>query len=211
MTYFSIVNWKRFQHYKERNPPWIKLHRELLVSRAWISADDATRSLMIALMLIAADTDNKIPADSEYVRRRAYLNSEPDFSRLVEAGFIEQAESASDVLATCKQDARPEAEAEADPPLKNLSIQSKAKAFRAISSVENRYSQADFDARDLRRLAEARKEVELEVSSGQLSGWTDAELWERQCAKAGLSCQQAEDVITRSKKQPQPQMLVTSA
>jgi hypothetical protein len=110
-SFFRIVNWKRFQHYKNRNPPWIKLHRELLTSRAWISEDDTNRTLMVALMLIAADTDNLIPADPGYVRRRAYLNTEPDFSRLLELGFLERA---SNMLATCKQDARPETETETE-------------------------------------------------------------------------------------------------
>src|SRR5438477_1398423 len=109
--FFRIANWKRFQHYRERNPPWIKLHRELLISRAWISGDDASRTLMVALMLIAADTDNLIPADRGYIRRRAYLNTEPDFSRLLEVGFLEHA---SNMLATCKQDARSETETETE-------------------------------------------------------------------------------------------------
>jgi len=25
-----VKNWGKFQHYKDRNPPWIKLHRGLL-------------------------------------------------------------------------------------------------------------------------------------------------------------------------------------
>src|ERR1700739_806847 len=110
-NFFRIVTWRAFQHYRERNPPWIKLHRELLTSRAWISGDDANRTLMVALMLIAADTDNLIPADPDYIQRRAYLNSKPDFSRLLDLGFIEPA---SAMLATCKQDARPETEAETE-------------------------------------------------------------------------------------------------
>jgi hypothetical protein len=110
-SFFQIVNWKQFQHYRHRNPPWIKLHRELLISRAWISATDADRALMVALMLIAAETENLIPADPGYVRRRAYLNTEPNFSRLLEVGFLE---SASKKLASCKQDARPETEAETE-------------------------------------------------------------------------------------------------
>ena len=27
---FSVKNWDEFQHYKDRNPPWIKLHNHLL-------------------------------------------------------------------------------------------------------------------------------------------------------------------------------------
>ena len=28
-------NWSDFQHYKERNPPWIRLHRSLLDNFEW--------------------------------------------------------------------------------------------------------------------------------------------------------------------------------
>ncbi len=39
--FIRVVNLERFQHYKDRNPPWIKLHRELLSSRTWVTSDDA--------------------------------------------------------------------------------------------------------------------------------------------------------------------------
>lgn len=116
--FIRIVNWAKFQHYRDRNPPWIKLHRELLTSRTWVSVDDASRVLAIACMLVASATDNKIPMDPNYLRRIAYLNSEPDFSQLFNVGFVELFEAstsaskspadASKTLAA----ARPEAEAE---------------------------------------------------------------------------------------------------
>lgn len=87
--FLRIRNWERFQHYKDRSPPWIKLHRELLTSETWVSTDDASRVLAIALMLLAAATDNKIPANKQYIRRAAYLNSDPDWGPLVDAQFIE--------------------------------------------------------------------------------------------------------------------------
>ncbi|PYE21351.1 putative phage protein (TIGR02220 family) [Paraburkholderia silvatlantica] len=105
MRHFRIKNWERFQHYKDRNPPWIKLHRDLLTSETWVSVDDASRVLAIACMLIAAATDNKIPDNPKYVQRVAYLTELPDFSALVEVGFLEVlieqgvAEDRSDSLA----------------------------------------------------------------------------------------------------------------
>jgi hypothetical protein len=30
VRYLRVKNWSEFQHYKDRNPPWIKLHRTLL-------------------------------------------------------------------------------------------------------------------------------------------------------------------------------------
>lgn len=89
MAYYRIKNWERFQHYKDRNPPWIKLHRDLLASETWVSVDDASRVLAIACMLLAAATDNRIPDNPRYVQRVAYLSGLPDFGPLVEIGFLE--------------------------------------------------------------------------------------------------------------------------
>jgi len=97
--YLVIRKWKDFQHYKDRSPPWIKLHRELLTSRTWVGMNDASRSLAIALMLLAAATDNRIPADKEYLRRVAYLNSDPDWSPLVKVEFIDLIDESGVVLA----------------------------------------------------------------------------------------------------------------
>lgn len=97
--YLSIREWKRFQHYKDRDPPWIKLHRELLTSRTWVSLDDASRVLAIACMLLAAGTDNKIPADKAYLRRVAYLNADPDWLPLVRTQFLDLIDESGNVLA----------------------------------------------------------------------------------------------------------------
>ena len=87
--YFRIVNWREFQHYSDRSPPWIKLHRNLLSSRTWVSLDDEGRTLAIACMLLAADTDNKIPADPAYLQRVAYLRRRPKLQKLADLQFIE--------------------------------------------------------------------------------------------------------------------------
>jgi hypothetical protein len=89
MQYIVVKEWKIYQHYKDRNPPWIKLHRELLTSNTWVTMDDASRVLAIAIMLLAAATGNRIPADPAYLMRVAYLNKKPDWSKLLQVGFIE--------------------------------------------------------------------------------------------------------------------------
>lgn len=87
--YYRIKNWDQYQHYKDRSPPWIKLHRNLLQSETWVMLDDPGRVLAIASMMLAADTENKIPANASYIRRVAYLDYDPDFSPLIELGFLE--------------------------------------------------------------------------------------------------------------------------
>jgi hypothetical protein len=89
MTHYRIKAWAEYQHYKDRSPPWIKLHRDLLTSNTWVMLDNASRVLAVACMLVAADTDNKIPAEPAFMRRRAYLDADPVYAPLVEVGFLE--------------------------------------------------------------------------------------------------------------------------
>src|SRR5690554_116115 len=115
MQYIRIKNWEQFQHYKDRNPPWIKLHRELLSSRTWVMLDDASKALAVAIMLLAAGNDNKIPADPAYIQRVAYLQSLPDLSGLLATDFIEFIDESGNMLADASSalaDARPETETE---------------------------------------------------------------------------------------------------
>lgn len=112
-----IINWERHQHYKDRNPPWIKLHRDLLTSETWVSSDDASKALAIALMVLAAEHGNRIPANPRYIQRRAYLEKEPDLSGLVALQFIEiieETDVASKPLASASKvlDQRTETETE---------------------------------------------------------------------------------------------------
>lgn len=86
---YKIKNWQRYQHYRHRCPPWIKLHYELLTSADWVSLDDAGRVLAIACMLLASRNNGKVSGNPGYVKRVCYLNSEPDFRPLLACGFLE--------------------------------------------------------------------------------------------------------------------------
>lgn len=97
--FYRIKNWEIHQHYKDRSPPWIKLHRKLLTSETWVTLDDASRVLAIACMLVAADTNNKITKNAQHLMRVAYLNQLPDFAPLLDVQFIEEYEETEATLA----------------------------------------------------------------------------------------------------------------
>jgi hypothetical protein len=111
--YLRIIKWAQMQHYKDRAPPWIKLHRDLLTSETWVSSSNDDRVLAIAIMMLAADTDNRIPANARYIQRRAYLDSIPDWTNLVSLNFIEIVEESDDASAPLAS-ARPETEGETE-------------------------------------------------------------------------------------------------
>jgi 5-methylcytosine-specific restriction endonuclease McrA len=49
-------NWREFQHYKDRNPPWIRLHRGLLDNREFNALPPMACKVLVMLWLVAADT-----------------------------------------------------------------------------------------------------------------------------------------------------------
>jgi hypothetical protein len=58
-----IKNWKKFQHFKDRRPPWIKLYRDLLDDKEWHDMDPKAAKLLVMLWLIASESDNgELPA-----------------------------------------------------------------------------------------------------------------------------------------------------
>jgi hypothetical protein len=58
-----IKNWANFQHYRDRNPPWIKLHRRLLDDREFFNLDGACVKTLVLLWILAAETtDGHLPA-----------------------------------------------------------------------------------------------------------------------------------------------------
>ena len=112
--YFRLVNLGKYQHYKHRNPPWIKLHASTLEDYDFGRLQDASKMHLCAIWLLASRTGNKIPWDPEWVAKRINATAEVDLASLQDAGFIELIDVASKVLATCKQSALSETETETE-------------------------------------------------------------------------------------------------
>ena len=57
----KIKNWSKFQHFKDRRPPWIKLYRDLLDDIDWHQLDPLASKVLVMCWLIASEDDGKIP------------------------------------------------------------------------------------------------------------------------------------------------------
>lgn len=110
---FKVKNWQRHQHYKFRNPPWIKLHKDLLNDPDWFALEPEAAKVLIMLWLIASENNGVLPA-SNVLAFRLHLAStklEQIIKSKLSAWIIWDASS---VLATCYQDASTERELELD-------------------------------------------------------------------------------------------------
>lgn len=103
MKTFSVKNFEKFQHYKDRAPPWIKLYNGLLEDYDFGGLPDASKMHLIAIWLLASRSENKIPYDPKWVSNRINATEPVDLDLLARRGFIliiqEEVQPASDALA----------------------------------------------------------------------------------------------------------------
>jgi len=110
MKYLKVKDWEQFQHYKDRNPPWIKLSRDLLRDYNFQCLQDASKLQLMLIWLLASQMDNKIPADEEFIKNQIGVKGEFCLKELIDKGYLVDD---SGMLAGCKQSAMLETETEA--------------------------------------------------------------------------------------------------
>lgn len=121
MSRLSIKNWAEFQHYKDRSPPWIKLHKSLLDNYDYQRLPIASRALAPMLWLLASESQDGTIEDD--VGKLAFRLRQPEqevrdgLEPLIHAGFLV---SDSNVLAGCQQDACLETERETEREAKKI-------------------------------------------------------------------------------------------
>jgi hypothetical protein len=113
MTVAHVKNWADFQHYKNRAPPWIKLHRGILDNYEFHCLPVASKALAPCIWLLAAESnDGSVCIAPEFLAFRLRMTEQEAKEALIpliEKGFLLVA---SNVLADCKQSACLEREGE---------------------------------------------------------------------------------------------------
>lgn len=115
MAQGKIKNWGEFQHYKDRSPPWIKLHRSFLDNYEFACLPLASKALAPLLWLLAAESsDGSVRLDPEWLAFRLrwpVADVVAGLKPLCDAGFVVVD---SNVLAGRLQDACLETEGEGE-------------------------------------------------------------------------------------------------
>lgn len=55
----KIKNWSKFQHFKDRRPPWVKLYRDLLDDPDWHELDAEAAKILVSLWLLASEDEEQ--------------------------------------------------------------------------------------------------------------------------------------------------------
>lgn len=111
----KVKNWDRYQHYKDRCPPWIKLATDTFQDYKFGKLRDASKLLAICIWTLAARTKTgTVPNDLDWIIRQGNLGKEivpSHLQELIIAGFLV---ADSNVLADCEQTACSETERETE-------------------------------------------------------------------------------------------------
>lgn len=111
----TVKGWSDFQHYKDRAPPWIKLHKSLLDDYEFQMLQIASRALAPMFWLLASESvDGSFDADPAKLAFRLRTSEKivtDSLKELIDKGFLI---GDSAVLAPCKRNAMPETETETE-------------------------------------------------------------------------------------------------
>ena len=137
-----INNWSSFQSYKDRNPPWIRLHKKILDNYEFHSMSAEARAILPMLWLLASEDENPVSGMIRKSYEQITFRLRMDINDLVNAvdeceqkGFvtviIERAKTentdkihdcsvtVTDKLQECYESVTPETETETEKPMCN--------------------------------------------------------------------------------------------
>ena len=106
-----IPNWGKFQHYKDRNPPWIKLYTELAKKDEWQRLTLHQRGVLVTIWLEYALTSGQVSVRSLSGNPQLGLRvSSVQLKALSDAGFIALVASKPLALAHAREETETETE-----------------------------------------------------------------------------------------------------
>lgn len=133
-------DWEKFQHYKERKPPWIKLHRDLLDNFDFQRLPDASRALAPCLWLLCSEFENgEIEEDVDWFcfrLRRTEAEFRTALKPLIDKGFFSVDSIA---LASRKQEPIPETETETEKRENNAQFYKSKKGRKLTGAILERF------------------------------------------------------------------------
>ena len=107
-----IKNWNKFQHFKDRKPPWVKLYRDLLDDIEWHELDPQASKVLVMLWLIASEDEGNIPALKQLAFRLRLSEKETEVCNIKLSHWLDQDDI--NAISTRYQDDAPETETETE-------------------------------------------------------------------------------------------------
>ena len=177
-----IKGWSKFQHFKDRRPPWIKLYRDILEDPDWHDLDGDTAKILVALWLIGSedeDQEGNLPDTRRLAFRLRVTEAKVNQALNKLSHWLERDDI--DLISIGHQHDAPETETETE------KRQIKETEKRQIKETEKKTLSRPGDVSEQvwNDFLQQRKQVKAPVTETALAGI------QREAAKAGWSLEQA--------------------
>lgn len=104
--FLAVKGFQKFQHYRDRDPVWIKLYTNLLIDADFLQLQEAAQAQLMKLWLLASQLGNPLPNNPKLLAGKIGALGKFHLPALIASGFlIPTDDCASDVLANPEQDA----------------------------------------------------------------------------------------------------------
>lgn len=153
-----VRNWERYQHYRDRNPPWIKLYTELLDDEGFLALPDAAKWQLVGLFLLAARRGNVLPEKAGQLKVLLGITGRLYIPELLAARYLvtEDPDASKDASKPASTSASTDASSDAS-----------ASRARARASAPSREAEAEAER-------EGETETETDPSSSSAANARDA-------------------------------------
>jgi hypothetical protein len=110
MKFLAVKNFEKFQHYRDRNPPWIKLYGDILSDVAFLEMHEVAQAQLMKLWVLASQLGHPLPNNPRLLAGRIGVHGRFHIDTMIAAGF----------LIPCEQDASNLASESASTPLAEM-------------------------------------------------------------------------------------------
>ena len=88
--YLQVKNWEELQHYKKRNPPWIKLYRRLMTDGDFHRLSELHQWQLVRIWLVSAEEHpgGWVPNDEKWLRRMIGTLKPIPTREFIEGGWL---------------------------------------------------------------------------------------------------------------------------
>lgn len=87
-THLVVKNFEKFQHYRNRNPPWIKLYGDVLVDLAFLELPEAAQAQLVKLWVLASQLGHPLPNQPKFLAGKIGTKGRFYLDAIIASGFL---------------------------------------------------------------------------------------------------------------------------
>jgi hypothetical protein len=88
VKFLAIKGFSKFQHYKDRRPPWIKLYSALLDDQEFMALPEAAQAQLMKLWILASQMGHPLQNDAKLLAGKIGTKGRFHLAELVAVGFL---------------------------------------------------------------------------------------------------------------------------